>query len=339
MPNMKGLQTVIFSLLLSFIWSGCTIPPIHNPGPPNPTPIEKLKQTEFVATLENHIAEHKNIIYCPTLLFAWDIVKQNNITLSDSVSRDFKLLNQSSTYRNSLNDDEKLTEADFSGEEVTIKSFFNKDVPFPGKLQKFDSGMFFNNQKVSAFGVNGFDKFITTFTQIAFYRDDNNFIIKITSKDTTSEILLIKGLENVQTLNDAVEQTKSLIKAGDKDVAAKNSWKHRFMMDDSLCIPMIKFNIEKHYNGIERQTFLLGGKEKIIQEAYQKIAFSLDENGVYVESNAEIEIASAYSIAISQKPHPKHLKFDKPFYIIVEHLNRDPYFVMKVDNLELLEKL
>jgi hypothetical protein len=101
---------------------------------------------------------------------------------------------------------------------------------------------------------------------------------------------------------------------------------------------VIKFNIEKRYKTIEGQTFLFAGKEKIIEEAYQKTAFMLDENGVYIESNSRLGYAALDSIGLSQKPHPKHLKFDKPFYIIIDHLNRNPFFVMKVENAELLKK-
>jgi len=31
--------------------------------------------------------------------------------------------------------------------------------------------------------------------------------------------------------------------------------------------------------------------------------------------------------------------FDEPFYIIIRHINRNPYFVMRVENAELLKKM
>jgi hypothetical protein len=202
-------------LALPFILNNCVMTMPRDPGPPNPTSINSLKQTEFVATLENNIANHKNIIYCPTLLFAWDVVKESQkdtVVLTKSVSTDFKLLNQSNSYRNSLNDDEKLSEADFTGDAVKIKSFFNKVLPFPSQLEKLDSGMLFSNTKVSAFGIKEIDESYTSFTRIAFYKDDNNFVIKISPTDSSSEILLVKGLENIKTLNEAVAQTFFLIK-------------------------------------------------------------------------------------------------------------------------------
>src|SRR5450432_3981000 len=109
--NMKRVQVLVLSSLLTLTFSNCTMTMPRDPGPPNPTSINSLQQTEFVATLENNIANHKNVIYCPTLLFAWDMVKESQkdlVVLTKSVSTDFKLLNQSSSYRNSLNDEEKL---------------------------------------------------------------------------------------------------------------------------------------------------------------------------------------------------------------------------------------
>jgi len=313
----------------------------HDPGWPNPTSIDKLKQTEFVPTLENNIADRKNVIYCPTLLYAWDIVKESfkdSITLKDSNSIDFKLLNQSTSSHNTLNNDENLSEASFSDTTITVRSFFNKELPFPSKFQKLDDGVLFGKTKVRAFGMKDFDRNIIDFTQIVFYKDDDHFVIK-TLPDTLNEIILVKGLKNIQSLADGVKQTGLLIKnGGNEKLNQKNAWKYTFNADDDLSIPVVKFDIEAHYKNIEGQEFLHARKKYTIEVAYQKTALTLDENGGHVESEADISYASD-SVAVPEKMHPKHLVFNEPFYIIIRHINRNPYFVMRVENAELLKKM
>ena len=68
---------------------------------PQVTSINNLQQTEFVATLESPIDGNKNIVYATAFLYAWDKVKQElkaPITLSDTNSHEFKLVNQSTSY-------------------------------------------------------------------------------------------------------------------------------------------------------------------------------------------------------------------------------------------------
>jgi len=48
----------------------------------------------------------------------------------------------------------------------------------------------------------------------------------------------------------------------------------------------------------------------------------------------------AKAIAIGESEiKPRNFIFDKPYYIILKHKNQEhPYFVMKVNNAELMEK-
>src|SRR5580704_5911453 len=68
--------------------------------------LSKLKHTEFVPTLENNLHKNKNVIYASAFLYAWDGVKQlfnSPIIATDANSKDFNLINKSTSFKNSLN--------------------------------------------------------------------------------------------------------------------------------------------------------------------------------------------------------------------------------------------
>lgn len=313
------------------------------PGPPDPIAIEKLNRTEFVPTLENKISENKNVVYCPSLLYAWNIIKKtfkDSICLKSFSSADFKLLNESRSFRNALEDSENMSEADFSEGAVSIRSFFSKKMPYQSAMQKLTEGLVFEKTKISTFGMNGMDRSLIDFTHIMYYDDDKHFVIKITPQDTSNEILLIKGLKGIQSLAEALSQTQQLLVRGQKDsLNIRNSWKYAITMKDTLAIPIIEFNVAAHFKTIEGQSFLNNNHSYTVKKAYQKTAFKIDQNGCAVENTAEIAYAALDSVGVAKSIHPKHLYFNEPFYIIIRHPHRNPYFVMKVQNTELLKKL
>jgi len=308
---------------------------------PEVTNINSFKRTEFVPTLESSISDSNNIIYASALLYAWDKVKQkinSQILLSDSNSFDFKKLNQSASFQNTLKEDEYSAEAQVSDDMIIARAFFHKSLPFPSKLQKINTPIIFDKNKVKAFGMETFDEAAIEFSEILYYKDDDNFIFRLNPKDSSHEIILIKGIRNIVSFSDAIERIDSLIKSGNKEKTnSKESWKYSINETDVFAIPLIQFNIEKYYKTLEGQPFEVNNKKLYIAAAYQRTGFILNENGAIVESEA---IMSTDTSAIEPvKTHPKRMIFDKPFFIIVKRANSDnPYFMMKVENSELLIK-
>jgi hypothetical protein len=302
--------------------------------------ISKLKQTEFVPTLENDLNKNKNVIYAAAFLYAWDGVKglfNSPITAADGNSKDFKLINSSNSFKNSLNKNEYEAEASLADSEIVSRAEFNLALPFPVKLQKMDGGILFDKKKVIAYGMNYLDEGIVKFTKILFYKGDNDFIIKLIPKDIAHEIILVKGLQNVKTFTDAINQTNSLIEEGDKEKRRVNDlWKYEFHPEDSFSIPVIKFNIETRYKSIEGQSFKGDRVTHSVQMAYQRTSLILDENGAVIKSIGADSV-STDSIGPPPKIRPKNMIFNTPFFIIIKHVGKmNPYFMMKVENAELL---
>ncbi|NEU77405.1 hypothetical protein PI95_034315 [Hassallia byssoidea VB512170] len=308
---------------------------------PEVTKISELQQTEFVPTLESPINGNKNVVYATAFLFAWDKVKQElklPIALTDRNSDEFKLVNQSASYKNTMTDNEYSAEVETVDDVIIARAFFNKTLPFPSRLQKIEKPILFNNTNVLAFGIQSYDEEAAKFTEIVYYKNDDNFILKLTPKDKEHQILLAKGLDKVANLMAAVEQTKKLTNAGSKErTSPKVAWKYVLNDIDIFSIPTIKFNIEANYSDIEGQTFTTKGNLHHVEVAYQRTGFILNENGAVVESEASFALDSASAEPV--KIVPKKMLFDKPFFVIIKRANsNNPYFVMYVQNTELLTK-
>jgi hypothetical protein len=309
---------------------------------PTITRLEQLSKTEFVATIENPISETKNTIYAPAFLFAWEKIKEelkSPVVITEKNTLDFRLLNESKSHKGSLTEDEYSAEAEIIGDGIIAKAFFNKTLPFEKKLQILDEPIELDSTKVSAFGMYYYDEEIVQFTDILYYKDDDHYILKLKPKDGQHEIILIKGLEKYQTLKEAIEFTDDWIAQGKKEQAVqKNEWKYRLNPEDVFSIPIIQFNIETNYKKIEGQTFKTSNnKDHFIAEAYQRTGFIFNENGAVVESEAVIIVDSVGTETIIQAP--KKMVFNQPFLVLIKRTNqKNPYFILKVMNSELLKR-
>lgn len=345
MTTLRSIQTLLF-LTTFFALTSCNFSnkksePVWS-DLPEVTSLETLKQTDFVTTLENPISENKNIIYAPAFLYAWGKIKEqlkSPIIVGSTNSIDFNLLNKSISHQSSLTDNEYSATAEIVDGAIIAKAFFNKTLPFETKLQVLDDPINFDKTKVSAFGMYYYSEDAIKFTQILYFKDDNNFVLKLIPKDKQHEIILVKGLDKYQTLKDAIKLTNDLVSQGKQEQTdTKLLWKYQIVQEDIFAIPTIKFNIATNYKNIEGQRFLTGDNKKhSVELAYQRTGFIFNENGAVVESEAVAVTDSASAEPVIT--HPKKMIFDRPFLIIIKRADKiNPYFVMKVTNAELLTR-
>jgi hypothetical protein len=345
MTTIRNIQTIlfwtVFLALTSCKFGNKKSEPVWS-DLPEVTSLDNLKQTDFVITLENPISENKNIIYAPAFLYAWDKIKEElkfPILVDSTNSIDFNLLNKSKSHQSSLTNNEYFATAEIIDGAIIANAFFNKTLPFETKLQVLDEPINFDKTKVSAFGMYYYNEDAINFTQILYYKDDNNFILKLIPKDNQHEIILVKGLDKYQTLKDAIKLTNELVAQGKKEqIDNKLLWKYQIVHEDIFAIPAIKFNIATNYKNIEGQGFSTGDTKKhLVQVAYQRTGFIFNENGAVVESEAVAVTDSASAEPIIT--HPKKMIFDRPFLIIIKRADKtNPYFIMKVANAELLTR-
>ena len=335
---MKKLNLILFVIALT-IFFGCEkereFPEVKN--------LSEYKNTDFNPTLEHKITKDKNHVYCATLLFAWDEVKNQinaPLIISDQYG-DLKLLHQSTSYENVLNKNEYDVSGEIEENRIKATAIFKKSLPFEIKLQKFNNKLVFNGQKVESFGVTGFDDYeLLKNVKIAYYKDDNNFIIKLVPKDAEHEIILFKTSEIFNSFAEMTTEIKKLTEIGISEIKNdKINWKYYINEEDEIIIPKFNFNIETNYTSLEGNNFNAEKQNYIIEKAWQRTAFILNESGAEIVSEAKIEVAAVEEIEEIEKPKPKKMIFDKPFLILLKRTDsKNPYFGLWTTNTELMIK-
>lgn len=302
--------------------------------------LEEYKATEFLPTLEHKIDAKKNSVYCATLLFCWEEIRKeigSSIEVDKSFS-DLILLNDSRSFLNVLKSDEYKTGARIEEGMIQASAEFTKSLPFGVKLHSYDKRLKFNGEAVSSFGLSGFDNDMFEVLEIGYYKNDENFIVKLLPKDTAHEIILFASESKFTTLAEMSKEVEKLIELGKKESQnSKKAWKYSFNVDDELVIPKFKFNIETNFKKLEGSTFRTVDRGYQIETAWQRTAFILDELGAEIESEAVVVATDSCSSEEPAKPKPKHLVFDHAFSVFLKRTDaRNPYFGMWVANTELM---
>jgi hypothetical protein len=335
---MKKQTAIIFTLILTTLFS-CK----NDRKFPEVKKLSEYKNTQFIPTLEHKISNEKNSVYCATLLFAWDeIRKQINtpLTISDEYF-DLKLLNKSTSYENVLKSNEYQAYGEVDGDIITARAEFNKSLPFELKLQSFKNKLTFDGQKVSSFGVNGYDSYEQLkIVKIIYYKNDNNFIIKLLPKDKEQEIILFKTDQSFNSIAEMTTEIQKMTEIGKTEKKnEKINWKYYYSEEDIVIIPKFNFNIETNYTNLEGNRFSSNKQNFQIETAWQRTAFILDESGAEIESEAEIAAAVEEMEEEYEKPKPKKMVFDKPFLILLKRIDaKNPYFGLWTTNTELMTK-
>ena len=307
------------------------------------TEVKKLsdyKNTQFIPTLENEISNDKNSIYCATLLFAWDEIRKeinSPLTISSEYT-ELNLLNSSTSFSDVLKNNEYESSIEIDENLIIAKAEFSKSLPFDFKLQSYTNKLVFDNQKVTSFGVNGYDDYEKLKTvKIIYYKNDNNFIIKLLPKEREHEIILFKTSESFNSIAEMTTEIKKLTEIGISEIKNdKINWKYYINEEDEIIIPKFNFNIETNYTSLEGNNFNAEKQNYIIEKAWQRTAFILNESGAEIVSEAEIEVAAVEEI---EKPKPKKMIFDKPFLILLKRTDaKNPYFGLWTTNTELMIK-
>jgi hypothetical protein len=246
-------------------------------------------------------------------------------------------MNNSSSYKNVLNKDEYQSSFSYENGEIIARASFEKQLPFANKLSDIDEGLVFKSKKVKAFGQKG-DNYLTAgVISILYYKNDNDFVIGLNPIDKNHQIILIKSDElNNKSFAKMNKILSQKIELGPKEFNnPKLYWKYVFHDDDEVIIPKINFNIENDYPAIVGNDFYFKDKLLSINKCYQKTAFVLDENGGKVVSEGVAEP----ELDVEELPHPKKMKFDKPFLIVLKKKNAaNPYLCAWIANTELMKK-
>jgi hypothetical protein len=301
---------------------------------------DSLRETGFVPTLENELLRNKNTIYSASFLIAWNEIKtalKDSILITVANSRDFKLINESNSFRQALKPSEYKTEVSFH-DGIVAKAYFNKVLPFDNSFDEMKQPLVFQKQAVKAFGMNYYSVDLARIVKIYYYDSDNNFVIGIEAKDSSHEIILAKGISMEETLLSGFREIEKKIQLGILDkTKEENLWKYSYLREDKFSVPILQYAIENTYSMIQGQDFVTYPNVRhVVNEAFQQISFCLNENGVAVSDFSRVSIDS---MSLFPKAKPKSFVFDKPFFFMLKHKDAAyPYYAMYIMNTELMIK-
>lgn len=306
--------------------------------------LSEYNHTQFIPTLENQISRNENSVYCATLLFAWNEIRNQinaPLTISEEYS-DLILFNNSKSFMDVLKPEEYKVSGEIDGEMVKAYAEFSKSLPLEIKLTPFTNKLTFDGKKVSSFGLDGseehevFDSF-----RIVYYKNDDNFIVQLFPKDKEHEIILFKSEKDFNSIAEMNTEIKRLTEIGNLERQDERiNWRYFWWNKDELIIPKFKFNIETDFNSLIGSRFNTDSNMFTITKAWQRTAFILDENGAEIESEATlaVETATAEEEEIEREiPQPKKMIFDKEFLILLKRKEAEnPYFGLWTTNTELM---
>jgi prepilin-type processing-associated H-X9-DG protein len=164
-------------------------------------------------------------------------------------------------------------------------------------------------------------------------RDNASFAVDLCKHTQPYQIILAR-MPVASTLRETVATVEQAISAFKDDPDYDTL--RRLRPIDRLTVPDVLYKLTHHFRELEDKD--LGNahlKDTFIFEALQTIDFSLSRTGVILRSAGYIASASRSA----QIEKPRYLYFDRPFLIYVKKRQPEaqPFFVMWVDNAELLK--
>jgi hypothetical protein len=138
-------RKIVTLVITCAIISGCNSP-ISETREKEKTVIDKFpkvrnlsdfKKTVFLPTLEHPLSKEVNSVYCVTLLYAWDEIRnkiKTPLEIDDSLS-DLNLLHNSTSFNNVLEQDEYTVTGSVEGAQIKARAEFRKSLPFETNLQ------------------------------------------------------------------------------------------------------------------------------------------------------------------------------------------------------------
>lgn len=329
-------KTLILTIILTTIWSCKSdhkFPEVKN--------LSEYKETEILPTLENNISKDKNSVYCATLLFAWEEIRKSIKTPFeiDSQFTDLILFDKSKSNANVLEPEEYTANAKIENEQISLTAEFKKSLPFEFELTDFDDKLVFNGSKVESFGVICNDEDSYENIEVLYYKNDNDFVLKLLLRDREHEIILYKSDMKFETMTEIISEINRNIEKGKSEVNIDTlQWRYYLCDKDEVIIPKLRFNIEANFPKLENNSFKSGDQPYIIKTAQQTTAFLLDEKGAEIKSTSFFIVAKSAQMTFDAS-RPKKLVFDKPFFLMCKRTdNVNPYFALSINNTELMIK-
>lgn len=342
---MKKVYLVLIILLTFFTTTACSK--------------ENNKDTltndlNVVTSLEDTISD--NTVWCGSFNIVWNELKENaksEISVTPSQEQ-VTNLNNTKFSKDSLNENSyyvthgKQTPEFKAQIEKNIKNKFNQTSDILDKLQwekdssnelyysmlykKFNFETPFKELEKTTyngkgeykyFGINSKTRTGSYQVNVLYYEDENNFAVKIDTKEN-DEILLLKSSDKKDNFLEYYNDIK--------EKSDKFNGKKKLDDEDTLYVPYIKFNTYKEFDNLVGILVEYKNGEKYkIGKALQTIKLELNESGGEIKSEAAISVENA---AIEESK-PRHFNFTSDFIMFLKEEEKElPYFAANINSLD-----
>ena len=223
----------------------------------------------------------------------------------------------------------------------------------------FQYPFYTNNRKFTFQDSNGIQTDVTSFrartevsnpntknvreqVEVLYYEygqqdSSDTFAVDLCKYTDPYQVILVRMAQQ-QTLGEKLSEVQKKISEFKRDLDYDVLRKLRPI--DSLIVPDVLYKLTHNFTELECKRFANPKWRALgyfIFEAMQMVDFSLSRTGVILKSEARMGAAGGIPLRIEE---PRHFYFDRPFLIYVKKRGPEysPFFVMWVDNAELLEK-
>ena len=335
----------------------------------------ELENTAIVPTLDTLMPEGKNVIWCSSFQLAWNELKDDVIKepiLLDENQEMADLLNQAAQSKQDISESDYYARAGFVHQDIIqtiqtemaqqfpeepvpsfddipietaiisysfIKANARFTIPFFENEEQFfftDSGG--NKTAIASFGLRDEDtsryEKLRQQVQVLFAKRNSDFQLTECAidlcKESSPNQVIIAMVDPKETLSQTLSYIDEQCQKASSGGYGFEFKPNEFHLNDVLLVPNLFWKITHSYENLKGNTLQNTGFEEMpISEAMQVIQFRLDRSGAALKSRASVLAACGST----------HYIFDRPFLIYMKKRGAEhPFFVMWVDNAELLEK-
>jgi hypothetical protein len=328
-----------------------------------------LKATVIVPTLDTLTPSGKNVIWCSSFQIAWNKLKDGVVKAAVQVKGAegvAKRLNSATQGEKDLTPESYFAAAGYVKEGICdqirsamAQKFPNApaptfDAPQDGLVAyaylaagvKFELP-FFENREELLFKDSGGKE--TAATSFGIRREDHDAYIKLRSQvrvlytaheknsgqldefvvdpcvSSTPNQIILACVKPLATLAETVAGMNDKLAGTQPDMP-------ELTPTETILVPNLRWEIThrfKELEGVDRTLLNKGFEGNYVLAAVQGMKFTLDRSGAELASEAKMIVASK----------PRHFVFSRPFLIVMRKRGaKEPFFVMWVDNAELLTR-
>jgi hypothetical protein len=331
-----------------------------------------LTQTSIVPTLDRPCPKNKNVIWCSSFQLAWNRMKDDVIREPVEVVGAEEIaarLNSAEQTEDDLEPEsfyaaagrinqgiidkiQKDMEAKFPKHSIPdfndfaayprgilAYSYLIANVPFKYPYRQVRNEFIFTDSNgvetsVSAFGVWGYGsqyKRLREQAEILYFQQDDDYQMKEFMIDLCRHSKSYQVVVAMVEPKDSLAQTLDYINIRIADFKQVNNYERVRFLDsvDVLEVPEMFWEIDHRFDELIYKIVANTKPPMPILEAKQTIKFKLDRYGAVLESEATVFVAAI----------PRCFVFNRPFLVYMKKRDCDqPFFVMWIDNAELLNK-